>query len=392
MRKDIIIQVNSANNQVLKSNDTLGISSENLQGKIIFKPEPFVDGICRMYVEDKGSIMMDKQEDCYTLDILSSLLTESSLDICFKIIESERAEGTPIFCSKIIHFNVLDTIDNSEEIPEEYPSWEQTLDLKIEELTELEEAVELAEQGRNARVNAEIERLENIVIDYDEDIQELQNKTNTNASNINSNTQEINALKDDVETNSENILSNTDDINDIKQQITSFALVTETGNKIELEINNQTYVMTAKLKDKNNNVISTSNEIDLPLETMVVGASYDSQTKELVITLKNGQATRISIADLVSGLVSSTDIATDNTAGIIKTNSSFGFNLDKYNKPYSSVIEYENYESKARGTFISKGTLENVLNIERNRIKQNEDDIEEINNTIGDIESLLEVI
>lgn len=306
-RKDILIKI--SNNQTLISSDTLGISSENLQGKIIFKPEPFVDGTCRMYVEGKGSILMDKQEDCYTLNILSSLLTDSSLDICFKIMEPETEEGTPIFCSKIIHFKVLDTIETAGEIPpEDYPSWEQILDSKIEELTELEEAVEEAEQGRNQRVNQEISRLENIVIDYDEDIQELQNKTNSNESNINSNTQEINTLKDDVETNSENILSNTDDIEDIKQQINSLALITETGNKIELEIDNQTYIMKAKLKDKNNNVINTSNEIDLPLETMVVGASYDSNTKELVITLKNGQATRISIADLVSGLISDSDI------------------------------------------------------------------------------------
>ena len=287
MRKDIIIQVNSENNQVLRSNDCLGISTENLQGKIIFKPEPFVDGVCRMYVNHKGSILMQKEEDCYTLDILSSLLTESGLDVCFKITEPETEEGTPIFATKIMHFKVLDTIDISSEIPEEYPSWEQVLDSKIAELTELEETVEEAEQDRNARINQEIERLENIVIDYDEDIQELQ---------------------ESVESNSENIVTNTDDINDIKQEIPLLSLITETGSKIELAIDNQTYILTAKLKDKNNNVISTSNEIDLPLETMVVGASYDSETKELVLTLKNGQTTRVSVADLVSGLIKDTDI------------------------------------------------------------------------------------
>lgn len=74
MRKDIQININTETNQITRSAENMGISSENLQGKIIFKPVPFVDGVCRMYIEDHGSILMDKQEDCYTLDILSSLL------------------------------------------------------------------------------------------------------------------------------------------------------------------------------------------------------------------------------------------------------------------------------------------------------------------------------
>lgn len=99
-----------------------------------------------------------------------------------------------------------------------------------------------------------------------------------------------NTQKAQIQTNKDNILLR--------------SLITETGNKIQLEINNTTYVLTAKLYDKNNNLISTSTGIDLPLETMVVGASYDSTTKEIVLTLKNGSTVRFSVADLVSGLQS----------------------------------------------------------------------------------------
>lgn len=74
MRKDIQIDTYTETNQITMSSKTLGISSENLQGKIIFTPKPFIDGVCRMYIENHGSILMDKQEDCYTLDIKSSLL------------------------------------------------------------------------------------------------------------------------------------------------------------------------------------------------------------------------------------------------------------------------------------------------------------------------------
>ena len=89
-----------------------------------------------------------------------------------------------------------------------------------------------------------------------------------------------------------------------------YSLITETGSKIDLSINTTNYKLTAILKDKNNNIICTSNEIDLPLETMVVSASYDNTTKEIILTLQNGTTVRFSVADLVSGLVSETQLQT----------------------------------------------------------------------------------
>ena len=136
--------------------------------------------------------------------------------------------------------------------------------------------------------------------------------------NIQNNSDDIATIQENVSAHEQSIQDNTTDINTLKNQVQSFALVSETGNKVEIEINSLTYVMKIILKDKNNNVINTSNEIDLPLETMVVGARYDSSTKELVLTLKNGQETRFSIADLIDGLVSQSDF--DDLAEIVGTN------------------------------------------------------------------------
>ena len=136
--------------------------------------------------------------------------------------------------------------------------------------------------------------------------------------NIQNNSDDIATIQENVSAHEQSIQDNTTDINTLKNQVQSFALVSETGNKVEIEINSLTYIMKIILKDKNNNVINTSNEIDLPLETMVVGARYDSTTKELVLTLKNGQETRFSIADLVDGLVSQSDF--DDLAKIVGTN------------------------------------------------------------------------
>ena len=83
--------------------------------------------------------------------------------------------------------------------------------------------------------------------------------------------------------------------------LTNYELKTDTGHSIDLSINSTTYVMTLNLKNSAGTTISTDT-VDLPLETMVVSASYDSQTKEIVLTLQSGSTTRFSVADLVSGL------------------------------------------------------------------------------------------
>ena len=176
MRKDIFINVNSENNKVKIDNKTLGITSENLQGKIIFKPEPFVDGVCRLYVDGKGSILMDKDDDCYTVNILSSLLTEDSLDICFKITEPETDDGIPIFCSKIMHFRVLETIDSSSTIPEDYPSWEQVLDSMMAKVEQMESDAE-------DRLDEVVGQIQDLTSAYNSNATNKTNEFNTNATN-----------------------------------------------------------------------------------------------------------------------------------------------------------------------------------------------------------------
>lgn len=79
---------------------------------------------------------------------------------------------------------------------------------------------------------------------------------------------------------------------------------TKYASSIDISINNTTYVMTTTLKDQDGNTLGTAQVIDLPLETMVVGGSYDDTTHKIVLTLNNGTTVDFSVADLVSGLQS----------------------------------------------------------------------------------------
>ena len=93
-----------------------------------------------------------------------------------------------------------------------------------------------------------------------------------------------------------------EDITDIETNMSQLSKITETASQIALNISSSDYKMSATLKDKNGNIIYTSNVIDLPLESMVVSGRYDNTTKKLILTLQNGNIIEISVADLISGL------------------------------------------------------------------------------------------
>ena len=71
---------------------------------------------------------------------------------------------------------------------------------------------------------------------------------------------------------------------------------------LSLTINSSTFVVTGQLIDQDGNDLGTAQTIDLPLESVVVNGSYNSQTKKVVLTLQNGNTIEFSVADLVSGL------------------------------------------------------------------------------------------
>lgn len=77
---------------------------------------------------------------------------------------------------------------------------------------------------------------------------------------------------------------------------------TKYGATLSLSMNSTTYVLTATLKDQEGNTLGTAQTVDLPLESVVVSGSYDSATKEVVLTLQDGSTIKFSVADLVSGL------------------------------------------------------------------------------------------
>lgn len=72
---------------------------------------------------------------------------------------------------------------------------------------------------------------------------------------------------------------------------------------IRLTIDSSTYVVTAQLYNVDGDALGNPQTIDLPLESVVVGGSYNAQTKQVVLTLQSGDTVAFSVADLVDGLL-----------------------------------------------------------------------------------------
>ena len=168
MRKDIEITIDTKTSRVNSNSAVAGVKSENLQGNIIIKPIPFIDGVGRFYISGRGSILMEKKNSCYVIPIRSSILSEGDFDFCFKIVEQEKEEGTPIFSSEISDMRVLDTIESEETIPDQYPTWIETFDAKIAEINNLEQNVENAEQERERKTTEAIDNIRDMTAECQE--------------------------------------------------------------------------------------------------------------------------------------------------------------------------------------------------------------------------------
>lgn len=136
INKDLKIKVLS-NSMIILDKAVLGISGENLQGKIIFNFEEFVDGVAWFEIEketgEKGYIQMTKENETYTLEIKSSLLNKSGyIYMQLRITQDENVNGIAVFKSKKFYVEVLNAINATSTIEDDYPNIIDIVNNKLE--------------------------------------------------------------------------------------------------------------------------------------------------------------------------------------------------------------------------------------------------------------------
>lgn len=82
------------------------------------------------------------------------------------------------------------------------------------------------------------------------------------------------------------------------------------GAGVKFSMDPTTYIVSIDVVNIDGQVIYRT-ELDLPLESVVVGGYYDDKTKEVVFTLKSGEEIRFPVAQLVNGLVTEAQHSAD---------------------------------------------------------------------------------
>lgn len=201
-----------------------------------------------------------------------------------------------VFKSNPFEFTFEQSLNIMEDIEEEQHDLLDRIELELQEakedITDLQETQEQhTEQIQTNETN--IEDLQGRVATNITDIANIKTKNTQQDNAIATNTQDISNIKAEQTTQNTNIAGNTNRITVLEH---------DSGNKVALSINSD-YVMTLQLLNKNNEVLSTGT-IDLPIESMIVNASYSNGI--LTLTLQNGRTLDVDISDIVSGLVSET--------------------------------------------------------------------------------------
>ena len=89
---------------------------------------------------------------------------------------------------------------------------------------------------------------------------------------------------------------------ELKETIEGGGSSTDYATDINFSMDSGTFVITAQLKNKDGDPLGTAKTVDIPLESTVIGGSYNAQTKSLILTLVSGQTITIPIGDIISGL------------------------------------------------------------------------------------------
>lgn len=135
------------------------------------------------------------------------------------------------------------------------------------------------------------------------------------------------------------------------------ALTTVVEN-LELEVDELEYVENIAFDDDTFKFTityrdGTTQVIDLPLEQMIVDVTYDDVTKDLTFELNNGNTLVVPLDDIVSGLISTSDIVdnltTDDATKVLSAKQGKVLQDGKLDKNTSSTTYFQVYTKTSGG-------------------------------------------
>ena len=174
----------SKDKRTIKQRDkrTLGMNGENLQEVLLFVLDEKLEGTGIVEVElpdgTKGMIEVERTEEGYELPIKSSLLSQTGfVKFQLRILHDD----VEIFKSEILPLEVKDSINATETIPDQYPTWIDNLTKLKQDLEEAESERVSNEETRNSNENERIANEKERQTNYN-DIKEKANNGDFNGA------------------------------------------------------------------------------------------------------------------------------------------------------------------------------------------------------------------
>ena len=141
---DLIINIEKKTRKVELEQLYLGNDHENLQEKLVFEFDEFVDGQGRLEYEINGTknyIILTKENETYTIPVRNVITiyqekTKGKVKMQLVITEGTDEEEIPVFKSNIFYLRVRPSINAVNEAPEGYELWIEQANAKLNAMDE----------------------------------------------------------------------------------------------------------------------------------------------------------------------------------------------------------------------------------------------------------------
>lgn len=144
--KDIEIKISRETRQVDLSKYVIGNDAENLQGNLVFTfTDEFVIGQARLEYETsdtKAYLPLIQKEETYVMPIKSVITKQGQIYMQLVITEGIDEEEIPIFKSNVFYVVVNESINAEIEQPDEYQTWIEIANAKLNQIDNLNIEVE----------------------------------------------------------------------------------------------------------------------------------------------------------------------------------------------------------------------------------------------------------
>ena len=346
--KNIEIKIFKETRMVELNKFIIGNDGENLQGNLVFTFDEFVDGQARLeYVIDgnKNYIVLEKVGETYQVPILSVITKKGQIDM--QVVVTQGTEDVAIFKSNLFYLTCNASINAEIEQPEEYMQWIEVANAKLNEVDNLD--IDAIKENGVATIT-------------------ITKKDGTQQS--------VNLFDAEGAVTNYELLENLPSINGVEltgDKSLDELNIQEKGNYLTSETDplfskSASYGITSQdIQNWNNKSEFSGNYDDLngkptiPTKTSELknDSGFISEIPSEYITEEELNNKKY-LTSIPSEYVTETDYATREKAGLIRAN--LNTNTDVWQDYlYGVVNTYEQYQEKDRTAFVSKGTLDNVL-------------------------------